>query len=346
MEPPRSVFDDAFAAFHAAAAIGDQCAAISEYRQARPALDAIECTPARRLMTDHLRRAISAAEARGDGTMAQALDGLVDGDMLPTTVDRTEGLVRWLVWHHCHSLSDDTQALSLRAQSYRRALSQLSAASIAQGVTEAADCGRDRGCDRLLLVARTEYRRVFEQVLREACHAREFDCVQAMFAGPLGGFLADPVEAFVCACIGGDLCIVRWAHTQGEKDLGAEVWQTEALRAARQIFARVCARGHLDVAQHLYQLGLSLAEIRANDCKAFWWACGRGRLEVAQWLLTQGLELADVRAGGTFRPLRRVYVRGHLAMAQWLWSLGLEPKDSAGLPAGLAAAAGGGPVAP
>ena len=87
------------------------------------------------------------------------------------------------------------------------------------------------------------------------------------------------------------------------------------------IFRYACYKGHLHIAQWLYEIKPTL-DISAEDDWAFKIACYNGYLQLAQWLYQIKLTL-NISAN-TEEAFRLACLDGHLDVAQWIQSLNLN----------------------
>jgi hypothetical protein len=86
-----------------------------------------------------------------------------------------------------------------------------------------------------------------------------------------------------------------------------------------EAFRDACGRGHLDLAQWLYQTKPTIY-ISAFDGLAFRGACMEGHLDVAQWLYTIKPNI-NISHSGFDQTFRFVCYNQHLDVAQWLQTL-------------------------
>lgn len=159
-------------------------------------------------------------------------------------------------------------------------------------------------------------------------------------------------DGFRQACCSGRLAVAQWIWGRGLTLAELELTSAAAADRVRSggardglaedgdlcAFGNACQWGELAVAQWLWGLGLTLADVRRNGGRVFRDACGAGdgRPEVAQWLWSLGLTLADVRAKGECygnldpggaTAFDWACDTDNLVIAQWIWSLGLTLED-------------------
>jgi hypothetical protein len=87
------------------------------------------------------------------------------------------------------------------------------------------------------------------------------------------------------------------------------------------IFREACRKGHLSVAQWVYQINPSILEFHVREC--FRVACGKGHLLIAQWLLTLALPLRHTIDDEMTKEdaFRYSCYKGRLHVAQWLYQI-------------------------
>ena len=117
-------------------------------------------------------------------------------------------------------------------------------------------------------------------------------------------------ELFMFAASDGRTDAIRGIHGYGQI----------ATYTILNAFNNACARDDIVMASHLHALGLTIADIRANDAYAFRTACSNGSLRVAEWIFGLGLDLDDVHQNKS-ALLMRSAVFDYLDMVQWMIAL-------------------------